>query len=238
MEDPQINAYAPNLHNRRAQPRAPYPLLVPPRREPQLPESTPKPTNPAPAASIESDEGNKQKKKERAIEGAGSPGGGKKLTGGAARSPGCGCPGNMGGCCATCCMSSACCISCCCCCCCAAAAACFILCCCGCMPATIARPRLLGFGRGTSAPLTNEEERKKPKEKKRKKENEKKGAPRGRVEERRRKGCGDGRGEASRGRRIFSWARHVYGFPLTFIETRCRSYVSVELRRERPWMRL
>jgi hypothetical protein len=136
-----------------------------PRREPPLPEShpesTPKPTNPAPAASIESDETNKQKKKKkRAIEGAGSPGGGKKLTGGAARSPGCGCPGNMGGCCATCCMSSTCCISCCCC---AAAAACFILCCCccGCMPATIARPRLLGFGRGANAPEAKM--RKKPK---------------------------------------------------------------------------
>jgi hypothetical protein len=87
-------------------------------------------------------------------------------------------------------------------------------------------------------PSPTKKREKKPKEKKRKKENEKKGAPRGRVEERRRKGCGDGRGEASRGRRIFSWARHVYGFPLTFIETRCRSYVSVELRRERPWMRL
>jgi hypothetical protein len=86
----------------------------------------------------------------------------------------------MGGCCATCCMSNACCKSCC------------------CMPATTARPRLLGFGRGTNhRPRpddgTEEKNRKEKKEKKMKK----KVSPR------------------SRRRRIFSF----YSIVLDFSET-------------------
>jgi hypothetical protein len=152
-----------------------------------------KPTNPGSAKHtnrtdrMPSDQSNRmtqKEKKRKKIEDENARGGEgsveKTVTGGAARRAGCGCPGNMGGCCATCCMSNACCKSCC------------------CMPATTARPRLLGFGRGTNhRPRpddgTEEKNRKEKKEKKMKK----KVSPR------------------SRRRRIFSF----YSIVLDFSET-------------------